>query len=343
MWAVTEQPKAEKARGRTREYLADGWSLGGSAIDLVRGEPALRRYVGSAAVVLLAFHGLMAYLILNVRHDGSIPQRTVAVIVELYLIAFASNLAAVGLAALSDRILHEEPASAMDAARLAMRRVPQVAMWSLFVLAIAIPARLVTSWGIDQLATVLIGFSLGVVAFFAIPAIALMGDGPVDAARRSLRLVREFWAGEAAGMVYVWLRPVLFIALPGALLLVAGVLLDGTGRDLLGWTMGAAGVATLAIAYFVFVSARSMLSVALFRYAQSGDAPRGFDAGRLHRLMRSPTPLLKRVGQRFTGERLRRLRTRLLDFDHEDWLAVGRSDGKDADGVANELGPDDDA
>lgn len=298
MWPVTDEAKGEKPPSRTRVYLADGWALGGSAIGLVRGEPALRRYVGIAALVLLSFHGLMAYLILNVRHDGTIPQRGVAVVCELYLIAFASNLAAVGLAALSDRILHRQPASAMDAARLAVRRIPQVAMWSGFVLLVAIPARLLTSWGIDQLATVLVGFSIAVVAFFAIPAIALMGDGPIDAARRSLRLVREFWAGEAAGMVYVWLRPALFIGLPGALLLALGVILDGEGRDFLGWTIGAAGVVTLAIAYFIFVSARSMLSVALFRYAQSGQAPRGFDAERLHRLMRSPTPWLKRLGQR---------------------------------------------
>ncbi len=304
--------------GRTRQYLGDGWALGGSAIDLVRDQPALRRYVGFAAVGLLAFHALIAFLILRVRHGGTTPERAIVVIFELYLVALASNLAAVGLAWLSDRILHEQPALAMDAARLAIRRTPQVAMWSLFLLVVAIPARVVTSWGIDQLATVLVGFSIAVVAFFAIPAIALMGDGPVRATRRSLRLVRDFWAGEAAGIVYVWLRPALFLGLPGALLLATGVLLDGSGHDFTGWTIGAAGVVTLAIGYFIFISARSMLSVALFRYAQSGEAPRGFDPARLERLMRSPTPWVKRIGQRFTGERVQRLRTRLHEFDHED-------------------------
>jgi hypothetical protein len=175
-----------------------------------------------------------------------------------------------------------------------------------------------TSWGVDQLAAVLLGFGWAVVSFFAIPAIALMGDGPLRAAERSLRLVRRFWAGQVAGMVYVWLRPALFIGLPGAVSLLLGIVLERSGADFLGWSFGLGGAIALAVAYLFAVCARSVLGVAIFRLAESGSAPRGFDQAALKRLMRGPTPLIERFARRLDGERLRRLRRRLT-ADDESW------------------------
>ena len=86
--------------------------------------------------------------------------------------------------------------------------------WALVVVAVGIPARVLTGWGIDQLAAVLLGFGWGVLTFFAVPAIALAGDGPIGAGIRSVRLVGHQWGTQVVGMVYVWLRPIVFIGLP---------------------------------------------------------------------------------------------------------------------------------
>jgi Family of unknown function (DUF6159) len=314
---ATESPAFDRrrqptvSRGGWAQYARDGWALGGAAMGLVRRQPGLRRYVAGALPALLAIHIAVAAAVLHFRHDGTLLQRLIVVLVTGYLIAVLTNAAAVGLAGLSDGILSGRGSRAADGWSLATRRLPQVAGWAVLVLVVGVPARLVTSWGVDQLAAVLLGFGWGVVSFFAIPAIALTGAGPIRAAERSFRLVRRFWAGQVAGMVYVWLRPALFLGVPGAIALVVGVVLERSGADLLGWTLGVGGVIVLAIAYLVVVSARSILSVAIFRYAGDGVAPAGFDAERLERLMVGPTPIVQRLAGRLDNHRIRRLRARL--------------------------------
>ena len=299
------------SHGRTAQAARDGWALGGSALRMVRGQPGLRRYAIAAFVAMVVFNVGEAVLVLHYRHVGTIPERLIIALATGYVVAVLANSIAVGLAGLSDRVLADQVPAAAEGWRLAGRRLPQVTGWALLVVLIGIPARFLTSWGVDQLAAVLLGFGWVVVSFFAIPAIALIGDGPLRAAERSLRLVRRFWAGQVASMVYVWLRPALFIGLPGAATLLIGVILERSGHDFVGWSLGLAGAIAVAVAYLVAVCARSVLGVALFRLAESGTAPPGFDPVALRRTMRTPTPVIARLARRFDGERLRRLRDRL--------------------------------
>jgi uncharacterized protein DUF6159 len=118
------------------------------------------------------------------------------------------------LAGLSDELLSGGEPEPILGWRLARRRLPQVAGWAIVVVAIGIPARLLTSWGVDQLGAILLGFSWGVLTLFVVPAIALAGDGPLEAAGRSLQIVTRRWETQVAGMVYVWLGPVLSSASP---------------------------------------------------------------------------------------------------------------------------------
>ena len=296
-----------------RQKARDGWDLGGSAISLVRGQPGLRRYVLGALAFLLAIHFAVAAEVIHYRHHGTIAQRLIVVLVTAFVIAVLTNAAAVGLAGLSDRIIRGGEPRAAEGWRLAIRRLPQVAGWALLVIAVGIPARLLTSWGVDQLAAVLLGFGWGVISFFAIPAIALAGAGPIRAMKSSWELVRRFWAGQIAGTVYVWLRPALYLGIPGAAAFMTGFVLERRGFDFLGWTVAVGGVIVLAMAYLVMVSAKSILSVAIYRYAEEGVAPAPFDAERLQRLMTGPTPVVERVARRLDSDRTRRLRARLTE------------------------------
>lgn len=315
--AGTEKPARRSAatarRGGWGQNARDGWVLGGSALRLIAGQPGLRRYVAGALAALLVIHIAVAVLVLHFRHDGTLPQRIFVALVAAYLSAVLTNTAAVGLAGLSDGILAGRRVQAVAGWRLALRRLPQVAGWAILVLIVGIPARLLTSWGVDQLAAVLLGFGWGVISFFAVPAIALTAAGPIRAAERSWQLVRKFWVGQVAGMVYVWLRPALFLGLPGAAALIVGVFLERRGHDLVGWTLGASGVVVLVIAYLVMISAKSILSVAIFRFADDGLAPAGFDPQQLQRLMVGPTPIVIRIARRLDNERIRRLRARLVE------------------------------
>jgi type IV secretory pathway TrbD component len=91
-------------------------------------------------------------------------------------------------------------------------------------------------------------------------------------------------------MAYVWLRPALFIGLPGAVLVLSGVVLAVAGAELLGWMRAAAGIVTLAVAYALRICATSILAVALFRYAEGRPPSAGFTPEQLERVLRGPSP-----------------------------------------------------
>jgi hypothetical protein len=112
-------------------------------------------------------------------------------------------------------------------------------------------------------------------------------------------------------MVYVWLRPVLFVGVPGALLLLAGVLLALEGVELLGWSLAAAGIVVIAVAYALMVCSTSILAVALFRYAEGAPVPAGFTPEELERVVRGPSRTVLRMAQRLDGTRLRSVRAKL--------------------------------
>jgi hypothetical protein len=301
---------APRAHG-LRQYVRDGWDLGGAALRLAVDHSELRRFAaiayGSAVVVEI----LVSLTVIFVRHHLALWQRPFVLIGLAYLAALLSALAAVGLAGLSGALLEGGEVRSANAWKLIRRRLPQVAGWAAIVVVVGIPSRFLTGWGVDQLSAVLLGFGWAVLSFFAIPAIALRGDGPIAAGLRSLRLVGQRWGEQVVGMVYVWVRPTVFLGLPGAAAVVVGIVLDRSGHDLLGWTIAVAGGLVIAIAYLLIVAAQSILSVTLFRFAEGGEVHGSFDRQQLERVLRGPAPLVTRAVRRLESDRTRRLRERI--------------------------------
>ncbi|HEY1276281.1 MAG TPA: DUF6159 family protein [Thermoleophilaceae bacterium] len=310
--ASAEHTEPTTGRGLV-QYARDGWAVGGVAFNLARSDRGLRRYALRAFVAVILIEGVMGAVVVTFRHHGTLLQRIVFGGAATYVIALASNAAAVGLAGVADDLLagrRTEPAAGL---RLARRRLPQIAAWALIVVIVGIPMRAATRWGIDQLAAVLLGFSWAIVLLFVIPAIALAGDGPVGAAKRSVRVVGRKWGTQLVGVVYVWIRPALFVGVPGLVAAVAGFVLARNGVDLLGWALAAAGVVTMAVAYLLAICATAVLAVALFRFAETGSAPAGFAEAQLERIMRPPSSIVQRVASRLDGDRARRFRARITD------------------------------
>ncbi len=59
-------------------------------------------------------------------------------------------------------------------------------------------------------------------------------------------------------------------------------------------------------------TARAVLTVALYRFAESGTIYDAFPAELLERGLRGPSSILRRLAQRIEGDRIRHLRRRLL-------------------------------
>jgi hypothetical protein len=124
--------------------------------------------------------------------------------------------------------------------------------------------------------------------------------------------VRSKWGDAVYSTVYLWVRAAVSFGLPAAAATLAGVLLIRADRVFIGGALFAAGVAGLALTYLLTQTARSVLTVVLYRYAESGTVYEAFPAELLDRGLRGPSSLIRRVAARIDGDRIRRLRRRVL-------------------------------
>ena len=211
--------------------------------------------------------------------------------------------------------LDSRPVTLADGWRLIVRRRRPILGWSVVDLAVGVPSRYVGSVTVNWLVVLLLGFGWGLVSFFAIPTIALTGASPLVAARHSLRLVRRQWQDAAYGLVYVWVRAAVWFGVPEWWASRPGCSSSG-GVTFAGGVLFVIGVACLAVGFLVAHAARAVLTVMLYRYAESGTVaglPRR--AARAQRAAR--LDLITRLAARIEGDRLRRFRGRVLG-DLED-------------------------
>jgi hypothetical protein len=299
-----------------RDNLSNGWRLGGVALGFVLGNRVLQRFVLSATVIVLSISVVVAVAAVALRREAGPVGYALVGLVAYYCLSVMVTAVAVGVAGLVADSLEARSVSSSTGWRVIGRRRRSIAGWALVDLAVGVPSRTIGSWTVDQLGVLLIGFGWGLVSFFAIPAIALTGASPLATARQSLRLVRRRWGDAVYSTVYLWVRSVVVFGLPATVAVVAGVLLIRGDRVILGGALFTAGVAGLALAYLLAQTARAVLTVVLYRYADSGTVYGAFPSELLEHGLRGPSSLVRRLAQRIEGERIGRLRRRVLgDID----------------------------
>lgn len=295
-----------------RDNLINGWRLGGVALGFVLGNRVLQRFVLSATVIVLAISVVVAVAAVALRREAGPVGYAMVGLVAYYCLSVMVTAVAVGVAGLVADSLESRPVSSSTGWRVIALRRRSIAGWALVDLVAGVPSRTIGSWTVDQLTVLLIGFGWGLVSFFAIPTIALTGGSPLATARQSLRLVRRRWGDAVYSTVYLWVRAVVVFGLPATVAAIAGVLLIRGDRVIIGGALFAAGVAGLALAYLVTQTARAVLTVALYRYAESGTVYGAFPSELLQHGLRGPSNLVRRLAQRIEGDRIRRLRRRAL-------------------------------
>ena len=299
-----------------RDYARDGWRLGGAALAFVLENRALRRFVLPAVVIVVVVAAGVAVAAVALRREAGPVGYVLVGLAAYYCLSLMVTAVAVGVAGLVADGLESRPVSAATGWRVIRRRRGPIAGWAVLDLVLGLPSRLVGSWTVNQLAVLLLGFGWSLLSFFAIPTIALTGGSPRATARRSLQLVRGHWGDAVYGTVYLWVRAAVLFGAPSAVAVAVGVLLIRNDAVILGGALFAAGVAGLALFYLLAHVARAVLTVVLYRYADSGTVYPAFPAELLERSVRGPSSVLRRLTERIEGDRIRRLRRRVLgDLD----------------------------
>jgi hypothetical protein len=297
--------------------LSDGWRLGGAALAFVSAHRPLQRFVLGAVTIVFAISVAGAVIAVMLRRQAGPVGYALVGLAAYYGLSVLVTAVSVGVAGLVAETLEGRPVTPATGWRVMRSRRRTIAGWALVDLVAGIPSRAIGSWTVDQLGVLLIGFGWSLVSFFAIPTIALTSASPLATARHSLRLVRGQWGDAVYSTVSLWVRAVVVFGLPSAGSAVVGVLLIRHGRVVAGGALFAAGVAGLALTYLLAQTARSVLTVVLYRYAEAGRIFEGFPAELIARGLRGPSSVARRIATRIESDRLLRLRRRVLGDDDD--------------------------
>ena len=113
--------------------------------------------------------------------------------------------------------------------------------------------------------------------YLVVPVLVMEDAGVMDSVRRSASLLRRTWGEQlVSGLAFGWL--VLLYAIPGIVLGALGA--NGYPIFIVPAILWFAGMMA------AFTTAREIFTVALYRYATTGEAPSGYDAGAMGAALR---------------------------------------------------------
>jgi hypothetical protein len=166
-----------------------------------------------------------------------------------------------------------------DGLRRAASRVHTILLWSLVSATVGQLLRLVEAragWT-GRLVIWLAGLGWGMATFLIVPVLVMEEAGVMDSVRRSASLLRQTWGEQLiSGLAFGWLG--LLFAIPGIVLGVLGA--NGYPIFIV------PAIVWFATMMAAFTAAREIFNVALYRYATTGEAPSGHDAGALGNALR---------------------------------------------------------
>lgn len=166
----------------------------------------------------------------------------------------------------------------MDGFSAACSRLPQIAGWALVAATVGLILKIIESRSekVGAIVASLLGMGWSAVTYFVVPVIVVERAGPIEAAKRSLQVLRRTW-GEALtanfGIGFIVFLASLLAIIP----LVLGALAIGGGLVPLGIVAIVIGVVALLVVSLISSALNSIIIGALYLYAAEGTVPQQFD------------------------------------------------------------------
>jgi hypothetical protein len=262
------------------DKFSRSWELVKASAAVLRSDKELLVFPvvsGIASLIVLATFAL-PILSLKLFADGVGPVSiTVGFLFYLcqYFVIFFFNSALVGAAMI--RLSGGDP-TVGDGLRIARERIVPILGYA----AIAATVGLVLKWMKDKdnfivsMLGSLLGTAWTVASFLVVPVLVANKIGPIDAVKKSIELLKKTWGENAVGQLGIG-----FVF--GFIMF--GVIILGVGFSILGFTVSPYLGATLAVLSIlcalsvgIIQSALSgVYAAALYRFANDGVAPHGFE------------------------------------------------------------------
>jgi hypothetical protein len=205
--------------------------LGRTSLDMVSEDRRLLIFPAVSATVNLLIGGLAFALANNLIGGNSDSRRLILLggLIASYPATFVAMFSGVALAWMLARKLDGEPVSARDGWLAARERTRMILGWTLLVCTVGAILRVLEEYvplG-GKIVALVLDLSWSLATLFAVPVIAYENLGPRDTLRRSAELFRERWGEQTAGVIGVGLFGG-FLAIPGVMLIAAGVAAGGS-------------------------------------------------------------------------------------------------------------------
>lgn len=208
-----------------------------------------------------------------------------AVIVVLAVVAglTAANVQIAGLVRATDDVLQGRAPDQDAAGKGARTPLGTLAAWSGISVAVGALVSMIRGDGdsgilvgvVRALLAGLVAAVWGVVTTLVMPVIVIEELGAVAAIKRSAGIIRSTWGEAVFGSVRIGARFVLRLTLPGALLLVGGIVLGlvvGGPALAAGAALAVIGVALIVTGAVKAATCRAVFGVALYRWTTGGGA-----------------------------------------------------------------------
>jgi hypothetical protein len=263
--------------------VARSWRLSLIAWRLIRTDRTVLSLAVLSAVAGAAGVALVYDLsgLFSAGHRANDGRFALVTLILAYPLTFVSVFLNTAIAAAVSSMLDGRRLPLRAALAVPVRRLTQVALWSLFVAGVGMLIEQIASRlpFIGSIAARLLGLSWSLASMFAVPILATEGCSAPNCLRRSAGLVKKRWGEGLSGNVIITAWTVVAI-LPVAFVL--GIALAALRGE------PAARSATLAAMVSVLVLiagagavVRQTFGVVLYRYASTGAAAGGFTSGDL--------------------------------------------------------------
>ncbi len=195
--------------------------------------------------------------------------------VTQYTVIIFLNSALVGAAMI--RLEGGDP-SVADGLRMAAKNIRNILGYAVIAATVGLLLRLLSAWGKGgEIAAAFIGVGWNLAVFLAVPVLVAEKVGPLEALKRSARLLKKTWGEQIAGNFTMGL--VLGLLLLGVFILGCGVIVLALAINSLALLIATFAVLILAFLMTSLISAAlsGIFTAALYRFAATGEAGDWFD------------------------------------------------------------------
>lgn len=205
-------------------------------------------------------------------------------LVNFFIITFFNS----ALVACASNRFAGQDSSARAGLAVAVSRLPQILAWSILSATVGVILRTIAerTGFIGSIIIRLVGMAWSIATYFVVPILVIEGTGPIESVKRSIAVLRKNW-GESLtlhlGMGLIGFLMALACFLPLAAGIAVSVTIQSPVPGIVG---GAVTFLALLVLSLVTSTLKVIIQTALYRFAETGSAPAGFETALLQAAIR---------------------------------------------------------